>query len=69
MNLNDHLPDNKTGAAMTSSDPFEIILVATIGTSPAVLMETVLALAHRSPPVIIDRVVVITTLRGRSELQ
>ncbi len=47
----------------------ECVLVATIGISPAVLTETVWALAHRSPPVIIDRVVVITTLRGKSDLQ
>ncbi|MDW8224224.1 MAG: CRISPR-associated ring nuclease Csm6 [Gemmatales bacterium] len=50
------------------SHQHENILVATIGISPAVLTETVWALAHRSPPVVVDRVIVITTKRGKDDL-
>jgi CRISPR-associated protein (TIGR02584 family) len=37
--------------------------------SPAILTETVWALAHEAPPVIPDEVVVITTKRGRADLE
>lgn len=43
----------------------EKILIAVIGNSPAVLTETVWALAHQKKPWIPDRVVIITTLTGR----
>ncbi len=69
MNSNTYSSDDKTKSDVKSSHQHENILVATIGISPAVLTETVWALAHRSPPVIIDRVNVITTLRGERELQ
>lgn len=42
----------------------QIVLIATIGTSPAVLSETVWALASLPKPVIPDEVVVITTVKG-----
>lgn len=42
----------------------EIILLAVMGMSPAVLTETVWALAHAHPPVIPHKVFVITTLPG-----
>ncbi len=42
----------------------KIVLVAVIGTSPAVLTETVWALAHLEQPVVPDEVVVITTQSG-----
>jgi len=37
--------------------------------SPAVITETVWALAHETPPVIPDRVVVVTTISGRQALE
>ena len=49
------------------------ILLATVGTSPAVLTETVWALAHPakkgSERVVPDEVVVLTTLRGKAALE
>lgn len=44
------------------------VLVACTGLSPAVLTETVWALAQENPPVIPDRIVVITTLTGQKKL-
>ena len=46
----------------------DIVLIAGIGTSPAVLTETVWALAHQKPAVVPDKVVVITTTSGKSGL-
>ena len=43
----------------------ETILFAVTGMSPAILTETVWALAHENPPVIPNRVVVLTTTVGR----
>jgi len=43
------------------------ILVACIGTSPAVLTETVWALAHRGMPVVPAEIVVLTTKTGEAE--
>jgi CRISPR-associated protein (TIGR02584 family) len=48
------------------------ILLATVGTSPAVLTETVWALAHprkNAERVIPDEVVALTTLRGKQEIE
>ena len=45
------------------------ILVAGIGTTPAVMTETVWALAHQSEPVVPDEVVVITTKSGKDALR
>ncbi len=45
------------------------ILVAGMGTSPAVLTETVWALAHQETPVVPDEITVITTKSGREALQ
>ena len=47
----------------------QIILLAVTGMSPAVLTETVWALAKETPPVIPDRVVVITTTQGRAAIE
>jgi CRISPR-associated protein (TIGR02584 family) len=47
----------------------EIVLLAVTGMSPAVLTETVWALSVENPPVIPDRVVVITTTVGRQALE
>lgn len=45
------------------------ILVAGMGTSPAVLTETVWALAHQEQPVVPDEIVVITTKSGKEALR
>ena len=45
------------------------ILVVGMGTSPAVLTETVWALAHQEQPVVPDEIEVITTSSGKSVLQ
>ena len=45
------------------------ILIAGMGTSPAVLTETVWALAHQKKPVVPDEIAVITTKSGREVLQ
>ena len=50
------------------SNEKDIVLIAGIGTSPAVLTETVWALAHQKPAVVPDKVVVITTTSGKSGL-
>jgi len=44
------------------------ILIAGMGTSPAVLTETVWALAHQEQPVVPDEIVVITTKSGKDAL-
>ena len=43
------------------------ILIAGMGTSPAVLTETVWALAHQAVPVIPDEVVVVMANRAANE--
>lgn len=45
-----------------------VVLVACVGTSPAVLTETVWALAHETVPVVPEKVVVITTSTGRDRV-
>jgi CRISPR-associated protein (TIGR02584 family) len=47
----------------------EIVLLAVTGMSPAVLTETIWALAHERPPVVPDRVVAITTSAGSEPLR
>lgn len=44
------------------------VLVAVTGFSPAVLTETVWALAQENPPVIPDEIIAITTAKGRAEI-
>ena len=45
------------------------VLVVGMGTSPAVMTETVWALAHQSDPVVPDEIVVITTKSGKDALR
>ncbi len=52
-----------------SREQTRTILVAGMGTSPAVLTETVWALAHQKKPVVPDEVVVITTAKGKADLK
>jgi CRISPR-associated protein (TIGR02584 family) len=47
----------------------EIILLAATGMSPAILTETVWALAQENPPVLPDRVVVLTTTVGKNQIK
>lgn len=47
----------------------QVVLLMVLGTSPAVLTETVWALAMRKEAVIPDEIVVITTLKGKACLQ
>ena len=47
----------------------EIVLLAVTGMSPAILTETIWALAHEDEPMIPHRVRVITTAQGRDRLQ
>ena len=49
------------------TDP-ETILLAVTGMSPAVLTETVWALAHETEPVIPHRIIVVTTVAGRRRI-
>jgi CRISPR-associated protein (TIGR02584 family) len=45
------------------------VLFAVTGMTPAVLTETVWALAHETPPVLPHRIVVVTTTAGRDVLR
>ncbi len=56
-------------AARPPAPPPGPVLLCVTGMSPAVLTETVWALAHEPEPVIPSRVVVITTLAGRAEIE
>jgi CRISPR-associated protein (TIGR02584 family) len=47
----------------------ETVLFAVTGMSPAILTETVWALAHETPAIIPDRVVVVTTRAGRDAIR
>jgi CRISPR-associated protein (TIGR02584 family) len=53
---------------MKEKGAHETVLVAVVGMSPAVLTETVWALAHERPPVIPDRIVAITTSPGKAAI-
>ena len=45
-----------------------IILIACVGTSPAVLIETIWALAHQKTPIVPDEIVVLVTMSGKEKL-
>lgn len=45
------------------------VLIAVLGSSPAVLTEAVWALAHETPPILPTRVVAVTTVHGESNLR
>jgi CRISPR-associated protein (TIGR02584 family) len=49
--------------------PPSTVLFAVVGMSPAVLTETVWALAHRRPRVLPERVVVLTTRKARASIE
>lgn len=48
--------------------PERVILFALVGTSPAVLTETLYALARQNPPVVPDEITVVTTAKGREAM-
>ena len=54
--------------SMIATPSSRTVLIACTGLSPAVLTETVWALARETPPVIPDQVVVITTVTGQKKL-
>lgn len=47
----------------------DTVLLAVTGMSPAILTETIWALARENPPVIPSRVVVLTTSQGKAEIE
>lgn len=67
------MPSKKTVAARdharAASATTRTVLVATTGLTPAVLTETVWALAQETPPVIPDTIVVLTTSTGRLRIE
>ncbi len=58
-----------TAKVETADGGLETVLLAVIGMSPAVLTETVWALAQEAEPVIPARVVVVTTVAGRQAIE
>jgi len=46
----------------------EVVLLAVTGMSPAILTETIWALAHENPPSLPDRVIVLTTSIGKEQI-
>jgi CRISPR-associated protein (TIGR02584 family) len=49
--------------------PPETVLLAVTGMSPAILTETIWALAHEPEPVLPSRIIVVTTIEGRRKIQ
>lgn len=63
-------PGAKALPRLSVPDPApEVVLLAVTGMSPAILTETIWALAHETEPVIPARVIAVTTLGGRAELE
>ena len=65
-------PRKKTGAraqALSPDSSTRTVLIASTGLSPAVLTETIWALAQESPSIIPDEVIVITTKTGKSQIE
>lgn len=48
---------------------WETVVIAVLGVSPSVLTETLWALAQESPPILPDRIVVLTTRTGKAALE
>ncbi len=62
-------PMSARSAKPRPAPPRRTVLLAVTGMSPAILTETVWALAHEKPSVIPDEVVVLTTTRGADDLR
>lgn len=62
---------SKPGAPRPASRPSrpELVLLAVTGMSPAVLTETIWALAHEPEPVIPSRIIAVTTSSGRDAIR
>lgn len=56
-------------AGTHGSTPRRVVLLAVTGMSPAIVTETIWALAREQPAVIPDEVVIVTTTRGAEDLQ
>lgn len=54
---------------MRKNDTCKTVLCCVVGMSPAVITETVWALAHLKKPVVLDEIVALTTVRGRKGIQ
>jgi len=52
-----------------TTDQKQVVLLSLVGTAPAVLTETVWALAHQEDPVIPDRIIAITTSTGAARIR
>jgi hypothetical protein len=63
------LQKNATSSAPSEKLPYRDILLAVLGISPAILTETLWCLAHEDPPILPERILVITTLQGRESLR
>lgn len=61
-------PRQRQARTKEKSSGEEIILLAVTGMSPAILTETIWALAHEEPPVLPDRIVVVTTGAGKEQI-
>lgn len=59
----------RSAGAQRPRHQHETILFAVVGMSPAVVTETVWALAHERPAIVPDRVVVLTTSRGAAQVR
>lgn len=53
----------------TEENSKQVVLISVVGMSPAVLTETVWAMAHQKKPVVPKKVVVITTDEGRKKVE
>ena len=67
-NLSKRIPPRTNGPQRFPLGRQQVVLLAVTGMTPAVLTETVWALAHAKPAVIPDRVVVLTTTRGKQHM-
>lgn len=62
-------PTKKPAPKHPANTPLRTILLAVTGMSPAVLTETVWALAREKPPVVPDEIIVLTTTAGQEAIQ
>lgn len=60
---------DKPAGTQGSARPLRDVLIAVTGTSPAIVTETIWALAREQPAIIPDEVVIVTTTRGAEVLQ
>jgi len=68
MSKSSRSPASKGPASRSGRGSSRTVLVATTGLSPAVLTETVWALAQEKKPIIPDQIIVLTTVTGQKRL-